>query len=80
MLKIAHQCSKIFSNAQQLTSNRLVLLKMLNTFFKKLMSSPPSPPPPNQRIRGTPRSLDGAPKNCWDLEPSLKIDGFSKIL
>ena len=41
------------------------MFKILNAFFKKLMSSPLLLlllPPPNQRIRGDPRSLGGAPK------------------
>ena len=62
MLSNAQQCSAMLSNELQRDSKRIVMLIMLNIFFKKLISSPPSPPP-NQRIRGAPRSLGGAPKN-----------------
>merc|ERR1712223_687470 len=72
MLSNAQQCSAMLSNEFQRDSKRTVMLIMLNVFFKKLMSSPPSPPhppvpPPNQRIRGAPRSLGGAPKKPIDL-------------
>ena len=46
MLSNAQQCSAILSNELQRDSKRIVMLIMLNVFFKKLMSSPPSPPPP----------------------------------
>ena len=53
------------------------MLIMLSVFFKKLMSSSPSPPPPhhhhpppppNQRIRGAPRSLGGAPRKVIEFQ------------
>ena len=79
----------MLSKQLQGDSKRIVMLIMLNVFFKKLKSSPPSPlpppPPPNQRIRGAPRSLGGAPKNKTSLSspakgpPSLTINLSSPI-
>ena len=56
------------------------LLTMINAFFKKLMSSPPLLlPPPNQRIRGAPRSLGGAPKKTFPSKVVLDTKN-SKII
>ena len=46
------------TGAQKKSIDGLLLLKKANV----LSPPPPPPPPPNQRIRGAPRSLGGAPK------------------
>merc|ERR1712223_2129727 len=79
MLSNAQQCSAMLSNEFQRDSKRIVMLIRLNVFFKKLMSSPPSPPhphppPPNQRIRGAPRSLGGAPKKMKKILKKIRLN------